>query len=222
MGLLRGGLVFYFKILCMKKYLLYLSIAFSCVFLIQSCAKMPASSVSLMQQIKDEGYRMHKLNLAYVNLLFENKKAAVDSFIQNEYTPGYLSRVKELMSDNGLQVDNNNWQTIFPKIVPVINAARDSLQNALTENKTRLIQKLAEDFSFYKQACDAQLTLLSSASKLNNTSRQVFNSLAAKITGGKTDLSMLEQRLNTVLNKGGSIAEKILGINEAIQAFTNK
>lgn len=175
-----------------------------------------------MQQIKDEGTRMHKLNLAYVNLLFQDKKAAVDSFIQNEYTPVYLKRVKELMDDNDLTVNNDNWPAIFPQIVPIINAARDSLQNALAENKSRLVEKLNEDYNFYKQACDDQIALLSSATKLNSASRQVFNSLTSKITGGKTDLTMLEQRLDAVLGKGGSIAEKILGINEAVQAFTNK
>ncbi len=214
--------VIIFKLSIMKKHLLHLTALSFIILLLYSCAKLPMQSVSLMQQIKDEGTRMHKLNLAYVNLVFENKKTAVDSFIENEYTPAYLKRVKELMDDNNVKVDNNNWQTFFPKIVPVINAARDSLQHALTENKTKLVEKLNEDFGFYKQACDAQIALLSSASKLNNASRQVFNTMASKITGGKTDLTMLEQRLDAVLNKGGSIAEKILGINEAIQAFTNK
>jgi hypothetical protein len=206
----------------MKAKLLYVTMIIAAALLLHSCAKLPVSSVSLMQQIKDEGTRMHKLNIAYVNMLFENKKAAVDSFIENEYTQAYIKRTKELMDGNNFKVDNTNWQSLLPKMLPVINAARDSLQNTLAENKNRLVEKLNEDYGYYKQACDAQIALLSSATKLNNASRQVFNSIAAKITGGKTDLTMLEQRLDGALKKGSSIAEKILGINEAVQAFTNK
>ncbi len=186
-----------------------------------SCAKLPVQSVSLMQQIKDEGQRMHKLNVAYINLLFENKNAEVDSFMDKEYIPEYISNIKRLMDENDNRIDmNENWQEIFPKIIPVVNAVRDSLRTALLNNKNKIITKLNEDYDLYKQACDAQIALLSSATKINNTTRQIINSIAGKITGNKTDLSMLEQRLEGFLQKGETIAQKILGINDAVQSFT--
>lgn len=212
--------IFYSKInfYAMDKFFKLLALVY--LFGLFSCAKLPVQSVSLMQQIKDEGQRMHKLNLAYVNLLFQDKKNAVDTFIDREYTPAYLKRIKELMDENQSKIDNENWQTIFPQMIPHINAARDSLQGALLANKNKIIEQLNEDYNFYKQACDAQIMLLSSATRLNGATKQIFNSVAGKITGGKTDLSVLENLLDNALKKGGSIAEKILGINEAIQAFT--
>ncbi len=226
MGFLPGRI----KGVCSKQYFkikkkIMLNVFFKIVMAVffiaclYSCAKLPVQSVQLMQQIKDEGQRMHKLNLAYVNLLFENKKAAVDTFMEKEYIPAYMQRVKELFDENDTKVDNNNWQTIFPQIIPHVNAARDSLQGALIANKNKITGRLNEDYNFYKQACDAQIGLLSSATKLNNTSRQIFNAAASKFSGGKTDLTQLEQTLDGVLKKGGSIAEKILGINDAIQSF---
>ncbi len=203
----------------MKKNILSNIIVFAFLLCLASCVKLPVNSVSLMQQIKDEGQRMHKLNLAYVNLLFENKKAAADTFMEKEYIPAYMQRVKELFDENDTKVDNSNWQTIFPQMIPHINAARDSLQRALITNKNKITDRLNEDYSFYKQACDAQIGLLSSAVKLNNTSRQIFNNAVSKLSGGKTDLTQLEQTLDNVLKKGSTIAEKVLGINDAVQSF---
>jgi hypothetical protein len=172
-----------------------------------------------MQQIKDEGQRMHKLNVAYVNLMFESKNAAVDSFMKHEYIPEFIGNIKKGVEANGIDMAAQ-WQEVFPKIVPLVNAVRDSLRTALSTNRQKVINKLNEDYEFYKQACDAQIGLLSSAAKLNNTSKQVFNTLAGKITNNKVDLAMLEQKLNGFLKEGDSIAQKILFINDAVQTIT--
>jgi hypothetical protein len=202
----------------MQKFLSY-SISIMLVITMASCAKLPVQSVNLMQQIKDEGQRMHKLNVAYVNLVFENKNAAVDSFMKNEYIPEFIGNIKKGVDANGIDM-NEQWPEVFPKIVPLVNAVRDSLRTALISNKQKIVSKLNEDFEFYKQACDAQIGLLSSATKLNNTSKQIFNTLAGKITGNKVDLSMLEQKLDGFLKGGESIAQKILFLNDAVQTIT--
>ncbi len=206
----------------MKKNTLYLTVLLPVIILLHSCAKLPVQSVSLMQQIKDEGTRMHKLNVAYVNLVFNKQMEDVDTFMEKHYIPEYMARVKQLIDENDTKIDmNKNWQTIFPQMIPYINAARDSLTKALATNKNKIIEKLNDDFRFYEQACDAQIALLSSATKLNNTTRQIFDKAAGKLTGGKTDLSSLEQRLEGVLKKGGNMAEKILSINEIVESFTH-
>ena len=191
------------------------------ILLLVSCARLPVQSVNLMQQIKDEGQRMHKLNIAYVNLLFENKNAEVDSFIKKEYTPEFIAKIKKGIDENDTKIDmNKQWPEILPKIIPLINGVRDSLRTALLSNKGKIIAKLNEDYEFYKQACDAQIALLSSATKLNATTKQIFNSIAGKVTGNKTDLGMLEQKLDGFLKKGESISQKILFLNEAVQTIT--
>ena len=186
-----------------------------------SCTKLPVQSVNLMQQIKDEGQRMHKFNVAYVNLLFENKNAEVDSFMKNEYTPEFISKIKMGIEDNDTKIDINElWPEILAKIIPQINGVRDSLRSALLTNKEKIITRLNTDYEFYKQACDAQIGLLSSASKLNATNTQIYNSIAGKATGNKIDLSMLEQKLEGFLKKGDSISQIILGLNENVQTIT--
>jgi hypothetical protein len=202
----------------MQKFL-FNAFTISLVITMASCAKLPVQSVNLMQQIKDEGQRMHKLNIAYVNLMFDSKNAAVDSFMKHEYIPEFIGNIKKGMDANGIDM-SEQWTEVFPKMVPLVNAVRDSLRTALATNKQKVVGKLNEDYEFYKQACDAQIGLLSSAAKLNNTSKQIFNSLAGKITNNKIDLALLEQKLNGFLKEGDSIAQKILFINDAVQTIT--
>ncbi len=188
---------------------------------LNSCAKLPVQSVQLMQQIKDEGQRMHKLNMAYVNMVFEKNNAEIDSFMNKEYIPSMISSIKKSFDENDTKIDmNKQWPQIFPKIVPVVYGVRDSLRMALAENRAKIISKLNEDYEFYRQACDAEIGLLSSATKLNNTTRQIFNTLLTKVSGNKTDLTSLEKKLDGFLQQGESIAQKILFLNQAVQSIT--
>ena len=188
---------------------------------LNSCAKLPVQSVQLMQQIKDEGQRMHKLNSAYVNMVFEKNNGEIDSFMTKEYIPEMISNMKKSFDENDTKIDmNKQWPQIFPKIVPVVNSVRDSLRMALTENRNKIISKLTEEYEFYRQACDAQIALLSSATKLNNNTRQIFNTLVTKASGNKTDLTELEKKLDGFLKQGESISQKILFLNQAVQSIT--
>jgi hypothetical protein len=191
-----------------------------CLLLITSCTQLPVQSVSLMQQIKNEGQRMHALNLAYINLLFENKNAEVDSFMKKEYIPTFMSNVKTSISNPALRIDmNEKWPELFPKMIPIVNAVRDSLRTALVNNKNKLVGKLNADFDLYQQACDAQINLLSSASRLNKTKREIFNAAAAKLSGNKANLDSLEKKMDGILMNGNTIAQKILLLNEAVQTI---
>jgi hypothetical protein len=202
----------------MKKILSYTGALLVITLLLLSCAKLPVSSAALMQQIKDEGTRMHKLNIAYVNLFFETKNAEVDSFIKKEYMPDLLANVKKITEQSNINM-NEKWPDFFIKLNPVINSVRDSLRTALVQNKNKITAKLTEDFMMYTQACDAQISLLSSATKLNNTTRQLFNNTVTKVSGNKLDLGTLEKKLDGILMSGNTVAQKILLLNDAVQTI---
>lgn len=182
--------------------------------MIHSCTpKLPPQSVSLMQQISNEVDRMHKLNLAYVNKTFTQKMDEVNEFIDKEYTPEMIRNIQKQIA--GVNVDmNKEWPAVIQKLSPQISATKDSLQKALVDNRIRIISKLNEDYSILKQACDAELNLLSSAVKLNETNRQVFDGLIRKISNDKLNPSKLEQALNGYLKKGSSVATMILNLQE--------
>jgi len=47
---------------------------FICCIVISSCAKMPSQAVDLSHALKDEGQRMHEINIALVEYVFNEKK----------------------------------------------------------------------------------------------------------------------------------------------------
>ncbi len=201
-----------------SKYFISL-LLYSCSLLLNSCApKLPPQAVGLMQQISNEVDRMHKLNLAYVNKAFSEKMEDVNVFIEKEYTPEMIKNIQKQIA--GVNIDmNKEWPTVVQKLSPQISATKDSLQKALVENRIRIISKLNEDYNILKQACDAEMNLLSSAVKLSETNRQVYDGLIKKISGNKLDAPKLEQALNGYLQKGSSVAGMILNLQENMNAI---
>jgi hypothetical protein len=174
-----------------------------------SCAKIPVQSVTLMHQIQQEGERMHKLNVAYVNKLFNEKLDQVNAFIQNEYTPDLLSNIKSGLQKAGIDM-NEKWDVVFAKTIPQINAYKDSLTRALDQNRVKIITKLNQDFQVYQQACELQLNMLNSAAKVNTASKNAADAVIKKFTGNKADLGKLESILNKYLKKGETASNMVL------------
>lgn len=199
-----------------------------CLVVCISCAKIPMQSISLMQQIKNEGERMHKLNLAYVNKLFNDQSEAINLFIEKEYTPEYIREIKAEIKNKedelSIKIDmNKEWPNIVPKINKRVNAVKDSLVKVITLSQQLIVNKLNEDYQVYEQACETQLNLLTSAAKLNESGRQAANSILSKITNNKVNMNSLESTLNNYLQKGSNAGQMITSFQLAISnLLTNK
>lgn len=194
-------------------------IFYFCSVLLSSCAtKLPVQAVTLMQQISDEGTRMHKLNVAYVNKVFNEKTTDINIFIDKEYLPELVKNIQKQIAGTAVDM-NKEWPTVIQKLTPQVNGVKDSLQQTLTNNKFKILFALNQDYTFFKQACDAEINLLSSAAKLNEEKRQIFDGLLKKISADKIDASKLEQVLDNYLKKGSTISAKILNFQNDIDAL---
>ncbi|MEP6711918.1 MAG: hypothetical protein ABJA37_05870 [Ferruginibacter sp.] len=194
----------------------YLVIFLGAALLLSSCAtKIPVQSVTLMQQITNEGTRMHKINVAYVNKVFNEKTADINFFIDKEYLPEMIKNIQKQVAGTSIDM-NKEWPAVIQKLTPQINATKDSLQQALMNSKFKVITKLNEDYEVFLQACTAEINLLSSAVKLNEEKRQIFDGLVKKISGDKIDAAKLEQILDNYLQKGSSVSGKILNFQNDI------
>lgn len=198
------------------KYFSYLFIFCCGLVFLNSCAtRIPVQSVTLMQQITNEGTRMHKINVAYVNKVFNEKTADINFFIDKEYLPEMIKNIQKQITGMGIDM-NKEWPAVIQKLTPQINATKDSLQQALLNNKFKVITKLNQDYDVFMQACNAEINLLSSAVKLNEEKRQIFDGLVKKISGDKMDAAKLEQILDSYLQKGSSVSAKILNFQTDI------
>src|SRR5688572_10723551 len=108
------------------------------LFVFTSCARIPVQVVELSDALKDEGERMHELNLALVNKLFFEKRHMINQFIVNEYAPAFLKNFKSILpSDVDYEAD---FEELVQAAYPRINATRDSLISVLEEQKNIIIE----------------------------------------------------------------------------------
>lgn len=188
------------------------------IFLISatSCAKVPIQAVELSQALKDEGGRMHQMNLALVEYVFNEKKHLVNEFMTNEYTPELVKNVAEMLPDT---ID---LKTELPEIIkainPKIDARRDSLLGVLQQQKMVIVQQLNTDYKVYDEAFAAMQNLLLSASKLNSSRTSVYDDIK-KLSVGKIDLQGINNALDSFIKGGGNIGEKAILLNSTIQTL---
>ncbi|RYF90355.1 MAG: hypothetical protein EOO03_03855 [Chitinophagaceae bacterium] len=67
----------------LKRILPTLGLVCIAVLQLASCARVPVQAVTLSAVLKDEGERMHNLNVLLVDYVFNEKKHLINEFIHN-------------------------------------------------------------------------------------------------------------------------------------------
>lgn len=186
-----------------------------CIVL-SSCAKIPVQSVELSQALKDEGERMHLLNLALIDKVFQEKRHLINEFITNEYTPEIVSNFKSLLPP-GTDYEAD-FADMMQALYPRINARKDSLVTALDEQKSGIIDKLNQDYKVYASAFDELQNLLRSAARLNQKRTEVFQQIKS-LTNNRLNLEGIDKALNKFIKDGGNIGDKAVILSNSINSF---
>jgi hypothetical protein len=183
-----------------------------CLF-ISSCARIPVQSVELSQALKDEGERMHQLNLALVDKLFQEKRHLINEFMTNEYTPALVENFKKLVPP-GTDYEAE-FAEMMQALYPRINARKDSLVTVLDEEKAGVVAKLNLDYKVYANAFDELQNLLRSASRLNQKRTEVYGQIK-ELTNNRLDLEAIDKALNQFIKDAGNIGEKASRLSNAL------
>ncbi len=192
---------------------------FAISFLFVSCAKIPIQSISLLNNIQDEGKRMHALNISLTNKIFSEKRNKIDEFIRKEYTPKMVAEFTQKIPDN---IDiKAELPKIIASILPKINARRDSMQSVLESNRIKILDKLNEDFLFYDSACIEMQNLLSSAIKLEYERKKII-AQATSISKNSIDFEKLEGTIDRFVQGSGDFGKDIVNLNESVNGILNK
>ncbi|MBN8675612.1 MAG: hypothetical protein J0L56_15885 [Chitinophagales bacterium] len=186
-----------------------------CIVL-SSCAKIPVQSVELSQALKEEGERMHLLNLALIDKIFQEKRHLVNEFITNEYTPEIVNNFKSLLPP-GTDYEAD-FAEMMQALYPRINARKDSLVSALDEQKAGIIDKLNQDYKVYASAFDELQNLLRSASRLNQKRTEVFQQIKS-LTNNRLNLEGIDKALNKFIKDGGNIGDKAVILSNSINSL---
>jgi SMC interacting uncharacterized protein involved in chromosome segregation len=192
------------------KYLLIICIALS------SCARVPIQAVQLSDALRDEGERMHLLNLALVDKIFQEKRHLVNEFITNEYTPAFVENFKsKLPPGTDFKAD---FAEMMQAIYPRINARKDSLTSVLESQKAAMVNKLNLDYKVYTGAFTDMQNLLQSASRLNQQRTDVYGQIKT-LSGNHIDLENIDKALNKFITDSGSIGEKTVLLTNTLNSL---
>lgn len=183
---------------------------------LMSCARVPIQAVQLSDALKDEAERMHQLNLALIDKIFQEKTYLINEFITNEYTPAYLENFKsKLPANTDFKADfADMMQAIYPKI----NARKDSLTSVLNEQKAGIVNKLNLDYKAYSDAYSEMQNLLRSASKLNEQRADAFGQIKS-LSGNRIDVENIDKALNKFITDAGSVGDKSVLLTNTLNSL---
>lgn len=183
---------------------------------LMSCARMPIQAVELSHALKDEGQRMHEMNVMLVEYVFNEKKHLVNEFINNEYSPALIENFKALLPA-GTDFKKDLLE-IMQAINPKIEERRDSLLQVLQQQKHAITQKLNTDYAVYREAFTAMQNLLASAGKLNAQREGVYANVKA-LSNNRINLQGIDNALNQFIKGTGTVGEKSVLLASTVQTL---
>jgi len=189
------------------------------LFLLAGCARIPVQSVELADALQTEGERMHRLNLALLNNMFNAKKKDVEKFVSEKYAPEMLDDFKQkLPAGTDFKTD---FQEMVQAIMPKINARKDSLLNTLETQREKLTDKLNTDYKVFENAASALKKLLESAVKIDQEKAALFGKVK-ELSKNTLDLGSVENAIDTFIHSAGSAASKINTLHNTLDLILNK
>lgn len=190
------------------------SVLFIGIFVgIVSCASIPASTATLSQQVIEEADAMHKLNLALIQQLFDERKNKIDDFINNQYIPAFTKNFQAKIPA-GVDV-SADLPNILKSVLPVINKKRDSLHNIIDTERNQMIASLNTSYTSYQQASSTLQNLITSAVKLK-ASEATALAQVQNLTKTNINIPKIQHHLDSLLIKTGDGFNKLLNIKSAI------
>ena len=177
---------------------------------------MPLQAVELSHALKDEGQRMHEMNVMLVEYVFNEKKHLVNEFIANEYSPALIENFKAMLPP-GTDFKKDLLE-IMQAINPKIEERRDSLLQVLQQQKNTITQKLNSDYQVYGEAFTAMQNLLASAGKLNSQREGVYANVKA-LSNNRINLQGIDSALNQFIKGAGTVGEKSVLLASTVQTF---
>ena len=179
-----------------------------------SCASIPNATSILTKDVIDEGDAMHQLNISLVNQLFNEKRARLNTFITNKYTPTIIKKYQNLLPQD---LDyKKELPNIIEAIIPVINRKRDSLQDLLLNQQQKIVSGLNTNFISYSKATSSLQNLINSAVKEKNAEQAALAEIN-QLTGNKLNFKQIENKLDSLLNKTGLGMGKLLKVEKLIK-----
>ena len=157
---------------------------------------------------------MHQLNISLLNQLFNERRARLNNFITNTYTPAVIKKYQNLLPAD---VDyKEQLPNIIKAIIPVINRKRDSLQDLLLNQQQTLVTSLNTNFITYAKATSSLQNIVNSGVKIKDAEDNALSAIN-QLTGNKLNFKQVENKIDSLLNKTGLGMGKLLKVEQLIK-----
>jgi hypothetical protein len=184
------------------------------------CAHVPPESVQLSQNIGTGIADAHRAYVAMINLYFDQKRDAIDQWIQQKYVPLYISTVRAKLTEKHL--DPNSFdEALTTDIIQRITKKRDEMQAELEKTRIALLDKVESNNALLVRANNQLTAMLASAAKVQEANAALANALQ-QASGGKIDFQQMNQRFDAYLEKAGDISQKATSLYDALQPAINQ
>lgn len=181
---------------------------------ISSCASIPASTATLSQEIIAEAGSMHRLNVALVNQIFDERQEKVNTFINNQYIPAFVENFKsKVPAGTNYEAELGN---ILKSVMPVISRKKDSLNGLIDTQRKSVLSSLNDSYASYQKASTTLQTLLNSVIDLRKTEQNALTQIQG-LTKSSIDISKIENQLDSLLIKTGNGFQKMMEIDSIIK-----
>lgn len=173
------------------------------ILLLSACASIPKESYELNVMVSKrlESQRLYQERL--INELIAEKLDNVSDYIQQDYLPTLLKKLKKLQLENGQDT------TLSPeKVVAIANKAiaKYTEQAAALEALRRKLLTTSNDYYMLTiKANDKVTELLKSAVKVDEARTNLVNTLAAEAKVN-LDLDSISKKIDNTLKESGDIS----------------
>jgi hypothetical protein len=183
--------------------------------LLTGCAHVPPESVTLSRTIGEGITENHRAYDALINRWFDQKRDAVDRWIEHDYTSLYLATVRVKFNTNAFD------EPLTADILQRITRKRDALQADLEKSRQTLLDRVDSNHALLVQANTRLTALLQSAVDVA-AARAVLTGSLTNAGGGRIDFAALDQKFNAYLQRTGDLAEKTAGLYDELQSTLNQ
>lgn len=182
---------------------------------LSGCVTIAPETVSLQKSVCDEGERMHKITLALVNNLFEEKKKAVDKFIEDDFKPKFITKLKADAEKAGKK-PAENIDDFSSAVETEVAVEREKLYKALETTRNKLADKINADYDVFNNGCRANEKYLNSLVKVDKERKALLQQLVG-YTGLSLNVDDISKQIDDILNKGGESGQIIEQLGKLIK-----
>lgn len=193
---------------------------FVALLIITSCATVPKESVELNSQVGEGIETLHESYIKLLNKYFEDKRKAIDDFIEHTYLPRFVENIRTGLEEAGEDPDSFEASMISDITKEVIRK-RDNMHEEIEKARIALHTRINNNFRLINRANDSITDLLKSLADLDEQ-LSLYSKSVKKVTKEKIDFDKMENVFDEFLIEAGSDSENAVNFYEQIKMLLER